>query len=266
MHITPQCEEILTNNTYAIIYLCDNIIPSLKGITSIKTATKQAIGYIRVSSTQQAQEGVSLEAQQARIEQWCEANGYELVHVFKDEGISGKRMDTRQGLQDALASIKKGNAFVFYSMSRVARSTKNMIEIGDMVAKKRGDMVSLTENIDTTTATGKMIFRLLSNLAEFERELVGERTATVLQNKKSNGQVYTHKTPYGFIRVNDRLEQVKQEVQVVMAIQQARAKGQTLQSIADGLNSRGIPTKTNKQWQPATIHLLLQRSVLVAVP
>jgi len=233
----------------------------------MKTATKQAIGYIRVSSAQQAQEGVSLEAQQARIEQWCAANGYELAHVFKDEGISGKRMDTRQGLLNALASIKKGNAFVFYSMSRVARSTKDMIEIGEIVNKKKADMVSLNgEPINTTTASGKMIFEMLAVLAQFERNLVGERTATVLRNKKTNGQVYTNKTPYGFIRVNDRLEQVKQEVQVVMEIQQARAKGQTLQSIADGLNSRGIPTKTNKQWQPATIHLLLQRSVLVAAP
>ena len=229
----------------------------------MKTQTKQAIGYIRVSSAQQAQEGVSLEAQQAKIEQWCLANGYELVNVFKDEGISGKRMDTRQGLQDALATIKKGNAFVFYSMSRVARSTKDMLSIGDLITKKRADMVSVIEDFDTTSASGKLMFQMLAVLAEFERNLVGERTATVLQNKKANRQVYTNQTPYGFKAVNGRLEQVKQEVKVVAEIQQARAKGQTLQAIADNLNSRGIPTKTNKQWQPATIHLLLQRSALV---
>ena len=229
----------------------------------MKTQTKQAIGYIRVSSAQQAQEGVSLEAQQAKIEQWCLANGYELVSVFKDEGISGKRMDTRQGLQDALATIKKGNAFVFYSMSRVARSTKDMLSIGDLITKKRADMVSVIEDFDTTSASGKLMFQMLAVLAEFERNLVGERTASVLQNKKANRQVYTNQTPYGFKAVNGRLEQVKQEVKVVAEIQQARAKGQTLQAIADNLNSRGIPTKTNKQWQPATIHLLLQRSALV---
>ena len=229
----------------------------------MKTQTKQAIGYIRVSSAQQAQEGVSLEAQQAKIEQWCLANGYELVNVFKDEGISGKRMDTRQGLQDALATIKKGNAFVFYSMSRVARSTKDMLSIGDLITKKRADMVSVIEDFDTTSASGKLMFQMLAVLAEFERNLVGERTATVLQNKKANNQKYCNKTPYGFKRVDDRLEQVKQEVKVVAEIQQARAKGQTLQAIADNLNLRGIPTKTNKQWQPATIHLLLQRSALV---
>ena len=230
----------------------------------MKTATKQAIGYLRVSSTQQAQEGASLEAQQAKIEQWCTTNGYELVNVFKDEGISGKRMDTRQGLQDALASIKKGNAFVFYSMSRVARSTKDMLAIGELITKKKSDMVSLIENIDTTSASGKMMFQMLAVLAEFERNLGGERTANVLQSKKANSQVYTNQTPYGFKAVNGRLEQVKQEVKVVTEIQQARAKGQTLQSIADNLNSRNIPTKTNKQWQPATIHLLLQRTALVA--
>ena len=231
----------------------------------MKTATKQAIGYIRVSSAQQAQEGVSLEAQQSKVEQWCAANGYELVNVFKDEGISGKRMDTRQGLQDALASIKKGNAFVFYSMSRVARSTKDMLAIGELIAKKKADMVSLNgEPINTTTASGKMIFELFAVLAQFERNLVGECTATALRNKKSNGLKYTNQTPYGFKEVDGRLEQVKQEVKVVIEIQQARAKGQTLQSIADSLNSRNIPTKTNKQWQPATIHLLLQRTALVA--
>jgi site-specific DNA recombinase len=229
----------------------------------MKTQTKQAIGYIRVSTERQASEGASLEAQQAKIEQWCFANGYELVNVFKDEGISGKRMDTRQGLQDALATIKKGNAFVFYSMSRVARSTKDMLSIGDLITKKRADMVSVIEDFDTTSASGKLMFQMLAVLAEFERNLVGERTASVLQNKKANRQVYTNQTPYGFKAVNGRLEQVKQEVKVVAEIQQARAKGQTLQAIADNLNSRGIPTKTNKQWQPATIHLLLQRSALV---
>lgn len=73
---------------------------------------KQAIGYIRVSTEKQASEGVSLEAQEAKIEHWCKANGYELVKVYVDAGISGKRMDTRKELLAALASLKKGMALV----------------------------------------------------------------------------------------------------------------------------------------------------------
>ena len=224
---------------------------------------KQAIGYIRVSTEKQANEGVSLEAQEARIVSWCKANDYELVEVYVDAGISGKRMDTRKELLAALASLKKGMALVSYSLSRLARSTKDALAIGEAVAKKKADMVSLTEQIDTTTAAGKMMFQMLSVLAEFERNLVAERTTNALQHKKRTGQKYTNQTPYGFEAIEGRLVEVKQEAAIVAEIQASRTSGCTLQSIADGLNGRGIPTKTGKQWAPATIHLLLKRSSLV---
>lgn len=225
---------------------------------------KQAIGYIRVSTERQASEGVSLEAQQAKIEHWCKANGYELVKVYVDAGISGKRMDTRKELLAALASLKKGMALVSYSLSRLARSTKDLIEISELVAKKKGDLVSLSEAIDTTTAAGKMMFQMLAVLSEFERNLTAERTSGALQHKKATGQKYTNQTPYGFEAIEGRLVQVQQEAEVVAEIQAARAGGSTLQAIADSLNGRGIPTKTGKLWAPATIHLLLKRTALVA--
>ena len=99
---------------------------------------KQAIGYIRVSTEKQANEGVSLEAQEARIVSWCKANDYELVKVYVDAGISGKRMDTRKELLAALASLKKGMALVSYSLSRLARSTKDALAIGEAVANDEG--------------------------------------------------------------------------------------------------------------------------------
>ena len=224
---------------------------------------KQAIGYVRVSTEQQASEGVSLEAQRAKIEHWCKANDYELVNVYVDAGISGKSMDKRPGLLDALKSLKKGMALVSYSLSRLARSTKDALSIGEAVAKKKADMVSLTEQIDTTTAAGKMMFQMLSVLAEFERNLVAERTTNALQHKKRTGQKYTNQTPYGFEAIEGRLVQVQQEAEIVAEIQASRIGGNTLQFIADDLNGRGIPTKTGKTWAPATIHLLLKRSSLV---
>lgn len=224
---------------------------------------KQAIGYIRVSTEKQANEGVSLEAQEAKIVSWCKTNDYELVKVYVDAGISGKRMDTRKELLAALAFLKKGMALVSYSLSRLARSTKDALAIGEAVAKKKADMVSLTEQIDTTTAAGKMMFQMLSVLAEFERNLVAERTTNALQHKKRTGQKYTNQTPYGFEAIEGRLVEVKQEAKIVAEIQASRTGGNTLQFIADGLNGRGIPTKTGKQWAPATIHLLLKRSSLV---
>ena len=224
---------------------------------------KTAIGYIRVSTEQQANEGVSLDAQRAKIEAWCTHNGYELAQVYVDAGISGKSMDKRPGLQDALKSLKKGMALVSYSLSRLARSTKDAISIGETVAKRKADMVSLSEQIDTTTAAGRMMFQMLAVLAEFERNLTAERTTSALQHKKATGQKYTNITPYGFEAIEGRLVQVQQEAEIVAEIQASRTGGNTLQSIADSLNTRGIPTKTGKQWAPATIHLLLKRSSLV---
>ena len=79
--------------------------------TEVKAIMKQAVGYIRVSTERQADEGVSLDAQKAKIAAWCAANYYELVTVYVDAGISGKRMDTRPELQNALKAIKKKRAW-----------------------------------------------------------------------------------------------------------------------------------------------------------
>jgi site-specific DNA recombinase len=225
---------------------------------------KQAIGYIRVSTEKQANEGVSLEAQEARIKAWCTVNGYELAGVYIDAGISGKKMENRPELLRALASMKKGMALVSYSLSRLARSTKDLIGISELVAKKKGDLVSLSEQIDTTSAAGRMMFQMLAVLSEFERSLTAERTAGALQHKKATGQVYTGNTPFGFQAIDGRLVEVAQEAEVVAEIQAARTAGATLQAIADGLNARGVATKTGKQWASATVHLLLKRSSLVA--
>ena len=225
---------------------------------------RAAIGYIRVSTERQAQEGVSLEAQQARIEQWCQANGYELVKVEVDAGISGKSMETRKGLQAALAGLKKDMVLVSYSLSRLARSTKDALEIAERVSKKRASLVSLSEQLDGTTAAGRMMMQMMMVLAEFERNLIAERTSTALQHKKQSGQKYTNQTPYGFEAIEGRLVEVKAEADVVAEIQSERAAGKTLQAICNSLNDRAIPTKTGKLWQPATIHLLLKRSTLVS--
>jgi len=126
-------------------------------------------------------EGVSLEAQQERIRAWVTANGYELGEIHFDAGMSGKRADNRPGLQAALADVcRERGALVVYSLSRLARSTKDAIGIAERLDRAHADLVSLTERIDTTSATGKLVFRILAVLSEFERDLISERTTTVL--------------------------------------------------------------------------------------
>jgi site-specific DNA recombinase len=157
-----------------------------------------AIGYIRVSTEEQTN-GVSLEAQEAKIQAWCMLHDAELVAVYRDEGISGyKGREYRPGLDTALKQVcKVKGSLVVYSLSRLARNTRETIEIGECLNTCGADLVSLSEDINTTTAAGKMVFRMLAVLAEFERDQISERTTMAMAHKRSQGHRISGQVPYG---------------------------------------------------------------------
>jgi len=216
----------------------------------------KAIGYIRVSTQKQADEGVSLDAQRAKIEAWCLANNYDLTNVFCDEGISGAKSD-REGLLAAMAEAGKGTALVVHSLSRLTRGTKDLISFGEQLEKQGTDLISLSEKIDTTTATGNMFFQLRGVLNEFERKQISERTKAALAYKKANNQIYNH-TPYGYTRNGDSLVQNDAEAAVAAQAVKLYHSGQTMRAIARHLNEKGVPTKLGKQWQPMQISRLIK--------
>lgn len=213
-----------------------------------------AIGYIRVSTDGQAQDGVSLDAQRAKIEAWAVLNDYELTAIHVDAGISGKGMENRPGLQAALADCRKGSALVVYSLSRLARSTKDTLEISERLAKVGADLVSLSEKIDTTSAAGKMVFRMLAVLAEFERDQISERTATAMQFKKDKGEL-VGAVPYGLELAADGVNLVENAGEQVV-IQQARelkCSGLSLRKIAAELARRGFNARNGQSFQSTQI-------------
>jgi len=223
-----------------------------------------AIGYCRVSTELQAHEGVSLEAQQAKIRAWCEGNGYTLASLHVDAGLSGARSDNRPALQAALTdTCRTKAALVVYSLSRLARSTKDAIAISDRLAKHGADLVSLSERIDTTSAAGKMIFRMLAVLAEFERDQISERTKTAMAHLRRQGRRVSRYLPYGFTLAPDgtSLVPVPEEQRVLAEIHALRLEGLSLRQIAATLTARTIPTKHGRTWTAKVIHSLLQREV-----
>ena len=215
-----------------------------------------AIGYIRVSTEGQAQDGVSLDAQRAKIEAWALLNDYTLAAVHVDAGISGKGMANRPGLQSALSDCRKGSALVVYSLSRLARSTKDTIEISERLAKAGADLVSLSEKIDTTSAAGKMVFRMMAVLAEFERDQISERTATAMQFKKTKGEL-VGAIPYGY-RCDDgvNLTPDDREQEAITLIKELNSKGLSLRNIASRLEAKGYIPR-GKVWYAKTISNIL---------
>lgn len=226
-----------------------------------------AIGYTRVSTADQAADGVSLDAQRDRIRAWCAGNGYTLDETFTDAGLSGKRADNRPGLQAALTrACAKRAALVVYSLSRLARSTKDAISIAERLDRAGADLVSLTERIDTTSAAGKMLFRLLAVLAEFERDLVSERTTAALAHKSRNGE-RVGEIPYGFRLADDGVALLPDdpEQSIIGEIRIMRAGGRSYRRIAVELTRRGVRTKKqNTQWTHQTIARLCSARTLQA--
>jgi len=221
-----------------------------------------AIGYARVSTDGQATDGVSLDAQQARIRAWCEANGYVLIGVQVDAGLSGCRADNRPALQAALSdACKQKAALIVYSLSRLARSTKDAIAISERLAKNGADLVSLSERIDTTTAAGKMVFRMLAVLAEFERDQVAERTRGALGHLRSQNKRISGRVPYGYDLApggKDLLANPEEQMGLQLIVELSES-GLGRRRISSELSRRGIPTKTGTPWSPQAVGSILRR-------
>jgi DNA invertase Pin-like site-specific DNA recombinase len=225
----------------------------------------RAIGYVRVSTIDQANEGVSLDAQRARIEAWCRSNDATLAEgdVFVDAGLSGKKASNRPALQRALDSVcKGGGVLVVYSLSRLARSVRDTLAIAERLERSGADLASVSERIDTVSAAGKMLFRLLAVLAEFERDLISERTLTALAYKRSKGE-RCGQLPYGRGLAGDgkTLTVDAAERQALADIKRWRSAGCSLRVIAARLTDAGIPPKNGgSSWSHTSVaHLLKEK-------
>lgn len=221
----------------------------------------RTIIYVRVSTTDQADNGQSLDAQEAKARTWAELNGYTVAAVHVDAGLSGRRADNRPALQDALNDLGQGAALVVYSLSRLARSTRDAISIAEQIEKRGADLVSISEKIDTTTAAGKMVFRMLAVLAEFESDQISERTKLAMQHKKSKREFTGGKrAPYGFTRSNDgvKLEPVPAEQEVIALVKKYRADGLTLRAISAELEVAGILSRAGKAFDPTQVKRIAQ--------
>ena len=225
----------------------------------------KVIGYCRVSTEGQASDGVSLAAQESKIRAWADLYGAESVEIFTDAGISGRKMENRPALQEAINATGEGSALVVYSLSRLARSTDDTIRIGKLLDKSGADLVSITEKIDTTSAAGKMVFRLLAVMSEFESDLVSERTCMALSHKRDRGEKLGGDVPFGFRVRGGKLYPHKREQEAIGFICRLKGKGYSLRAICAELESEGFRTKAGKkQWNPKTVSAIIKREVKAA--
>lgn len=226
----------------------------------------RAIGYVRVSTEEQATYGVSLDAQRQRIESFCEVHQMEVSCLYSDEGRSAGRADNRPGLAKAIeATCRQKIPLVVYSLSRLARSTRDAIEIVERINGAGADLVSITERIDTTTGMGRFFFTTMAALAQLERDLISERTTAALAYKRSRGERVSRHPPYGHTWSADgkRLVRNRREQQVLATIHRLRREGLSSRQIIAELDRLDIGPRTGaSKWHPKVILDICQRADL----
>src|ERR1035437_5164705 len=224
--------------------------------------SQTAIGYVRVSTEEQAMEGLSLDAQRAKVLAYCALHGLGLAQTYADEGLSGKRADNRPGLQGAIThACESRGVLVVYSLSRLARSTRDAIDIAERLAMSNADLVSITEKIDTTTSMGRFFFTTIAALAQLERDHISERTCMALAHKRSKRQRVSGQIPYGSRLEPDGVTLVDEpaEQRALATIQQLRAAGGTTRDIEKELQRQGVRPRNGWHWHPKVLLDLCQR-------
>jgi site-specific DNA recombinase len=232
---------------------------------------KRAIGYIRVSTDDQAANGVSLDAQRAKIEAYCDLYDLELVGIYADEGLSAKEMTHRPNLQCGLEILRRYashddiKTLVILKLDRLTRSLADWDTLvrdyfGEN-ARYGATLRSVQDSIDTSTASGRMVLNIMMTVAQWERETIGERTRAALAHKKATGKAYSGRTPYGFDRVGDDLTPNDSEQSWIEYMVESREAGLGFQEIAHLLNADKIPTKSGGQlWAANTVRRIILRN------
>jgi len=171
----------------------------------------RAVGYLRVSTEEQAKKGISLDAQEKIIRSFIDAKEWKLMECVKDPGFSGKNLK-RPGLQRMIELCKSNgvDVIVVYKLDRLSRRTRDMFElVEDVFEKNKVELASVTETIDTSTAMGSAFFGILTVLAQLERERIGERVSDARAFRDEKGE-WTGRPPYGYeLAFDNKGERIK---------------------------------------------------------
>lgn len=221
------------------------------------------VGYCRVSTEEQASEGLSLETQMEKIRSYCATYDLELLRIIVDDQ-SGKTMN-RPGVTEALAELKAGRASGIV-VAKLDRLTRNVADIGMLLRDYFGEgksfsLRSVNEHIDTATPAGRMLLNVVISFAQYERELIADRTREVLAHMRRIGK-RTGGIPFGFDVADDGETLVKneREQEVLSAILTLHRGGNTLRAIAAELNRRKVPTKKSGSWTHTVVKSILMRA------
>ncbi len=234
-----------------------------KAAAKAPTAVTKVIGYIRVSTDKQADEGVSLDAQRAALAAYAALYGVEIVEVIVDAGESAKTLQ-RPGLARALAMLADGAAEGLL-VAKLDRLTRSVRDLGALLAPDgpfaagKAALLSVSEQIDTRSAAGRLVLNVLASVSQWEREAIAERTSTAMQHMRDRGEYTGGRVPYGWALVDGgRLAEVADEQATIARAREFAAEGQSLREVATALAAEGRFARNGRVFFPAQVAAMLR--------
>ncbi|MET3414801.1 recombinase family protein [Methylobacterium sp. 1030] len=228
----------------------------------------KAIAYVRVSTDRQAEEGVSLAAQEERIRAYCTMTGLDLMEIVREEGVSGKialgeRPAGRRVIE--LLEQHKAKHVITLKLDRLFRDTVDALG-QTRIWDKAGIALHLVDHggatINTASAMGRMFLTMMAGFAELERNLIAERVTTALRHKKRGMTVYNKSVPLGFQRTEDgRLVPCPEEQAIVGQIMAERMQNRSLHYIAKTLNAAGHRGRNGGKFYASSISKILKNDI-----
>jgi site-specific DNA recombinase len=221
----------------------------------------RVVGYVRVSTDKQGDQGVSLEAQTAKVRAYAALHDLELVDIVV-ETESAKSL-ARPGLTRALAMLgTDADALLVTKLDRLTRSVR---DLGTLIEEhfgkaSRAALLSVSEHVDTRTASGRMVLNIMASVAQAEREMIGERTSVAMQHMKARGQYTGGPAPFGMQHTADGLRPREDEACTRARASELRAQGLSLRAVSEALASEGRLSRSGAPFVPAAVSKMLQRT------
>src|ERR1700730_12401714 len=211
----------------------------------------RAIGYVRVSTDRQAEQGVSLEAQSEKIRAMALVHDAELLDIIVDSGESAKSLQ-RPGMERLLGLVeaRKVQAVIVAKLDRLTRSVRDLCELLERFERRGVALISVAESLDTSSAAGRLVINIMTAVSQWEREAIGERTRDALRHKRGQKERVGN-TAFGYRLAADgvHVEPDEAEQAAIAAIRKLRASGRSLRQIAAALNLDGRRTRRGSQWR-----------------
>ena len=224
----------------------------------------KAIGYIRVSTEEQAKDLISLDMQRAKIAAYASLEDLDLIDTIADEGISGCSIKGRPGIQKVLEMVKskQTKAVIVYKLDRLAQNTIEALQVSRLLDRNGVALHSITEKLDTKSAMGRFFFTIMASIAEMERGIIGERIQGAMARKRQLGEACNNNPPYGFRIVDFMVVPDQSEQNTIKRIHEHKDQGRTIWETVDILTTESRLNRKGKPFGKTQIHNILRQQPL----